>query len=89
MIIDVIFFKNIINMLETNHNIVRNNDMVTETWKHYVDATIGQCKEMIAVAKYQEEREAIFTEYDEIITRLENLGDARIFKQISQMSDEE
>jgi len=87
MYLDVKFFKNIIRMLETNHNLVRPMEEVTEAWKFHVDKTIMQCKEIIAAAEFQEEREALFQQFDEIVTRLDTLGWYPILKSESYIED--
>lgn len=74
MYLDTKFFKNVIHMLETDHNLVRPMDEVTEAWKFHVDQTIRQCKEIMASAAFQEEREIVFSQFDEVVTKLETLG---------------
>lgn len=74
MYLDVKFFKNVIHMLETDHNIIRPLDNITEAWKFHVDQTITQCKDLIKAAEYQEERDSVFTDFDEVVTRLEEIG---------------
>jgi len=74
MYLDVKFFKNVVKMLETDHNLVRPLEEVTEAWKFHVDQTIIQCKEIIAAAEFQEEREVVFSQFNEVVTSLENLG---------------
>ena len=51
MKIDVKFFQGLLHMLETNHNIVRKDDNISESWKFIVDNTIVQCKELVNMGR--------------------------------------
>jgi len=80
MVVDVKFFSNLLKVLEMNHNIIRDMDKASESWLYYGDKIITQCKEIIEVAKYQEERNAVFADFDEIYTRIDELGIIPILK---------
>ena len=86
MYVDVKFFKNVIHMLETNHNMIRLRDDVTEAWKFHVDQTIIQSKEVIKAAEYQEERDSVFSQFNEVMTQLENFGWYPVLKSESYIN---
>lgn len=88
MYLDVKFFRNVIRMLETNHNLVRPMEEVTEAWKFHVDQTIMQCKEILAAAEFQEEREIIFSQFDEVVTRLAQMEWYPILKNESYIDSD-
>lgn len=91
MYLDLKFFKNLVKMLETNHNMVRERHDVTEAWIFHVDQTLIQCKELIRAADHQEERESLFRQYDEMVSFLESIGWYPIMKSESYLDfdDEE
>ena len=89
MYLDVKFFKNLIKMLETNHNMVRERKDVTEAWLFHVDQTLVQCKEIARSAEYKEERESLFRDYNEIVTQLEEMGWYPILKDQTYLNIED
>lgn len=70
MIIDTVFFDRVIRVMETNHQIARSRQAelnITEAWIAFGDQLINQCKEMLYVERYNEERDAVFNEMAEVI----------------------
>lgn len=65
MILDLKFFENLIHVFETDTNILRKYQdklRVTEAWLHISDVLLRQCKEIISVERFNEERNAVFHE---------------------------
>lgn len=74
MKIDCLFLARIIDMLETDHRILREYQGevgVTESWLYHVDQTIAQAKGVLSEAREVEKKEAIIEEWN----KLDNITD--------------
>ena len=70
MVVDLKFFEHLIKVLETDTHILRDKQdklKITEAWLYTSDVLMRQCKEMIAVEKFNEEREAVFHDMTSLI----------------------